>query len=196
VHAGHPVVVSTTACGRRLGGGPAHDGLFTTLVRAPELTGDSPPRPIPRPTSLRTHHCVPSSVHARVCFTGPHPPTSSGSVLALKTGSEFSLGIKGLRAGPLATLTREHIVAIEVLHQRGRSASQADRPRSTVAAPMGRPRDQPGARMAIREGHRRGVSQARVQELFCPVKRSRRSRSRRRRGDRYGFDPDALNGLG
>jgi hypothetical protein len=95
VHAGHPVVVSTVACGKRLGGGPARDGLFTGLVRAPELTGDSPPRHIPRPTSLRANHCVPSSVHACPCFSGPHSPTSSGSVLALKTGSEFPLGPSG-----------------------------------------------------------------------------------------------------
>jgi len=89
-----PVVVSTAACARRLGGGPAHDGLSTGLVRAPELTGDSPPRHIPRPTSLRAHHCVPSSVRAHPCFRGPHSPTSSGSVLALKTGSEFQIGNK------------------------------------------------------------------------------------------------------
>jgi len=42
--------------------GPAHDGLFTGLVRAPERTGDTPPRHIPRPTSLCANHCVPSSV--------------------------------------------------------------------------------------------------------------------------------------
>jgi hypothetical protein len=75
----HPVVVSTAACGRRLGGGLALDGLFTGLDRAPERTGDSPPRHIPSPTSLRAHHCVPSSVHAWPCSKGPHSPTSSGS---------------------------------------------------------------------------------------------------------------------
>ena len=57
------VVVSTAACGRRLGGGLALDGLFTGLDRAPERTADSPPRHIPSPTSLRAHHYVPSSVH-------------------------------------------------------------------------------------------------------------------------------------
>ena len=69
------VVVSTAACGRRLGGGLALDGLFTGLDRAPERTGDSPPRHIPSPTSLRAHHCVPSSVHVRPCSKGPHSPT-------------------------------------------------------------------------------------------------------------------------
>src|SRR5271165_3625374 len=73
------VVVSTAACGRRVGGGLALDGLFTGLDRAPERTGDSPPRHIPSPTSLRAHHCVPSSVHVRPCSKGPHSPTSSGS---------------------------------------------------------------------------------------------------------------------
>jgi hypothetical protein len=35
VNAGHPVAVSTAACGQRFGGGPAHDRLFTNLVRPP-----------------------------------------------------------------------------------------------------------------------------------------------------------------
>ena len=87
-----PVVVSTAACGRRLGGGLALDGLFTGLDRAPERTGDSPPRHIPSPTSLRAHHCVPSSVHVRPCSKGPHSPTSSGSTFPIKNGSEFSIG--------------------------------------------------------------------------------------------------------
>ena len=81
-----PVVVSTAACGRRLGGGLALDGLFTGLDRAPERTGDSPPRHIPSPTSLRAHHCVPSSVHVRPCSKGPHSPTSSGSAFPIKNG--------------------------------------------------------------------------------------------------------------
>ena len=86
------VVVSTAACGRRLGGGLALDGLFTGLDRAPERTGDSAPRHIPSPTSLRAHHCVPSSVHVRPCSKGPHSPTSSGSAFPIKNGSEFSIG--------------------------------------------------------------------------------------------------------
>ena len=86
------VVVSTAACGRRLGGGLALDGLFTGLDRAPERTGDSPPRHIPSPTSLRAHNCMPSSVHVRPCSKGPHSPTSSGSAFPIKNGSEFSIG--------------------------------------------------------------------------------------------------------
>ena len=70
----------------------ALDGLFTGLDRAPERTGDSPPRHIPSPTSLRAHHCVPSSVHVRPCSKGPHSPTSSGSAFPIKNGSEFSIG--------------------------------------------------------------------------------------------------------
>jgi len=90
--AGHPVVVSTAACGRRLGGGLALDGLFTGFDRAPERTGDSPPRHIPSPTSLRAHHCVPSNVHVCPCSKGPHSPTSSGSAFPIKNGFEFSIG--------------------------------------------------------------------------------------------------------
>ena len=88
------VILSWSApqpCSRRLGGGPAHDGRFTGLVRVPERTGDTPPRHIPRPTSLRAHHCVPSSVCACHCLTGPHPPVSSVSVFVLKTDSKFLL---------------------------------------------------------------------------------------------------------
>src|SRR5208283_4373035 len=93
------VVVSTAACGRRLGGGLALDGLFTGLDRAPERKGDSPPRHIPSPTSLRAHHCVPSSVYVRPCFKGPHSPTSSGSAFPIKNGSEFSIGPSRVVAG-------------------------------------------------------------------------------------------------
>jgi len=75
-----------------------HNGLCTGLVRAPELTGDTLPRHIPCPTSLRAHHCVPSGVHVCPCFTGRHPPTSSGSAFPIKTGSDFQIGnIRGKR---------------------------------------------------------------------------------------------------
>ena len=106
LHTGHPIGVSTAACGRRLGGGLAHDGLFTSLVRAPERTGDTPPRPIPLPTSLRAHDCVPSIVHVRPSFTGPDPHTSSGSVGPLKTGAEVSLGPSGDWPLPVTAVTR------------------------------------------------------------------------------------------
>jgi len=43
---------------------------FTGLVRAPEPIGDTPPRHVPRPTSLRANHCVPSSVVARAYLPG------------------------------------------------------------------------------------------------------------------------------
>jgi hypothetical protein len=81
------------ACARRLGGGPAPDGLYTGLVRAPERTGDSPPRPIPRPPSLRVHQCVPSSVHVRHCLARPQPLTSSGSAFPINNGCVSQIGI-------------------------------------------------------------------------------------------------------
>ena len=94
-HAGHPVVVSTAACGRRLGGGPAPDGLFTGLIRAPERTGDTSPRHIPRPTSLRANHCVPSSVPACASLPGHGWPTPSSAVILLITGAISLLGPRG-----------------------------------------------------------------------------------------------------
>jgi hypothetical protein len=42
--------------------------------------------------SLRAHHCVPSSVFACHCLSTPVWPALSGSVLSLKTGSEFLIG--------------------------------------------------------------------------------------------------------
>jgi hypothetical protein len=92
VNAGHPVAVSTAACGLRFGGGPAHDRLFTSLVRPPEPTGDLPPRHISRPASLRANQCVPSSVHARAQVAAFHRSTSSGARLTLETGAVFLLG--------------------------------------------------------------------------------------------------------
>jgi hypothetical protein len=89
VNAGHPVAVSTAACGQRCGGGPAHDRLFTSLVRPLELTGDLPPRHISRPTPLRANQCVPSSVHARTGLAAVHRSASSGARLTLETGAVF-----------------------------------------------------------------------------------------------------------
>ena len=61
-HAGHPVVVSTAACGRRLGGGPAPDGLFTGLIRPPRTNRGHVATPHPAPDVTPRNHCVPSSV--------------------------------------------------------------------------------------------------------------------------------------
>ena len=110
-HAGHPVVVSTAACGRRLGGGPAPDGLFTGLIRAPERTGDTSPRHIPRPTSLRANHCVPSSVPACASLPGHGWPTPSSAVILLITGAISLLGPTSQRsaAGGLAVADDERV---------------------------------------------------------------------------------------
>ena len=71
----HPVVVRTAACGRRLGGGPPHNGPVTEPIGAPERTEDTKPRHISRPRLLRAYRCVPSSLHVRPCITGPRSPT-------------------------------------------------------------------------------------------------------------------------
>jgi hypothetical protein len=101
VNAGHPVAVSTAACGQRFGGGPAHDRLFTSLVRPPEPTGDLPPRHISRPASLRANQCVPSSVHVRNHLAAFRPSASSSARLTLETGAVFLLGPRpGIRRSP------------------------------------------------------------------------------------------------
>ena len=118
MQAGHPVVVSTEACGGRLGGGPAHDGAFTDLVRAPEVTGDTPSRHIPRPTSLRALHCVPSGVVVRAWLPEPCPAATGGCGFTIETGSESAIGITqplsgsfSLALGAMAPLQRPVIEA-------------------------------------------------------------------------------------
>ena len=66
---------------------------FTGLVRAPEPVGDMPPRHIPRPTSLRALHCVPSGVVVRAWLPEPCPAATGGSGFRIETGSESAIGI-------------------------------------------------------------------------------------------------------
>jgi len=66
---------------------------FTGLVRAPEPVGDMPPRHIPRPTSLRALHCVPSGVVVRAWLPEPCPAATGGSGFTIETGSESAIGI-------------------------------------------------------------------------------------------------------
>jgi len=67
---------------------------FTGLVRAPESIGDMPPRHIPRPTSLRALHCVPSGVVVRAWPPEPCPSATGGSGFTIETGTESAIGIK------------------------------------------------------------------------------------------------------
>ena len=66
---------------------------FTGLVRAPEPIGDMPPRHIPRPTSRRALHCVPSGVVVRAWLPEPCPAATGGSGFTIETGSESAIGI-------------------------------------------------------------------------------------------------------
>ena len=66
---------------------------FTGLVRAPEPIGDMPPRHIPRPTSLRALHCVPSGVVVCAWLPEPCPAATGGSGFTIETGSESAIGI-------------------------------------------------------------------------------------------------------
>ena len=66
---------------------------FTGFVRAPAPIGDMPPRHIPRPTSLRALHCVPSGVVVRAWLPEPCPTTTGGSGFTIETGSESAIGI-------------------------------------------------------------------------------------------------------
>jgi hypothetical protein len=66
---------------------------FTGLVRAPEPIGDMPPRHIPRPTSLRALHCVPSGVVVRAWIPEPCPAATGDSGFTIESGPEFAIGI-------------------------------------------------------------------------------------------------------
>ena len=52
-----------------------------------------PPRHIPRPTSLRALHCVPSGVVVRAWLPEPCPAATGGSGFTIETGSESAIGI-------------------------------------------------------------------------------------------------------
>jgi hypothetical protein len=107
-HAGHPVAASTAACGGRLGVAQSTTTPFTGLVRAPEPIGDMPPRHIPRSTSLRALHCVPSGVVVRAWFPEPCPAATGGSGFTIETGSESVIGITRMAhteiKGPLVAI--------------------------------------------------------------------------------------------
>ena len=66
---------------------------FTGFVRAPEPIGDMPPRHIPRPTSLRTLHCVPSGVVVRAWLPEPCPAATGDSGFTIETGSKSPISI-------------------------------------------------------------------------------------------------------
>jgi hypothetical protein len=67
---------------------------FTGLVRAPVPIGDMPPCHIPRPTSLRALHCVPSGVVVRAWIPGPFPAATDGSGFMIDVGSDSAFGIR------------------------------------------------------------------------------------------------------
>ena len=74
-HAGHPVAVSTAACGRRLGGGPAHDDLFTGLVRPGTDRGHAAtPHPCARRHSAHVIACRAACMYAPVSRNLTRPP--------------------------------------------------------------------------------------------------------------------------
>ena len=80
--------------------------VFTCLVRAPELTGDTPPRHIPRPTSLRALHCVPSGVVVRAWLPEPCPAATGGCGFTIETGSKSAIGITQPLSGSFSRALR------------------------------------------------------------------------------------------
>ena len=79
---------------------------FTGLVRAPEPVGDMPPRHIPRRTSLRALHCVPSGVVVRAWLPEPCPAATGGCGFTIETGSESAIGITQPLSGSFSLALR------------------------------------------------------------------------------------------
>jgi hypothetical protein len=65
---------------------------FTWIVRAPEPSGDTPPRPIPLSTSLRARPCVPSDLVVCAGHPEPCPAATGGSGFTIEIGSDFVIG--------------------------------------------------------------------------------------------------------
>ncbi len=64
----------------------------TGIVRAPEPSGDTPPRHIPVPTSLRALPCVPSGLVVCAGHPEPCPAATGGSGFTIEIGSDFVIG--------------------------------------------------------------------------------------------------------
>src|SRR5262245_60282406 len=72
---------------------------FTGIVRAPEASGDAPPRHIPLSTSLRALPCVPSSLVVCAGHPEPCPAVTGGSGFTIEISSDFgSLAISMILA--------------------------------------------------------------------------------------------------
>jgi len=84
---------------------------FTGLVRAPEPICDMPPRHIPRPTSLRALHCVPSRMVVCAWLPEPCPAVTGGSGFTIETGSQFAIGISRTRCRVVDRRTRQRVEA-------------------------------------------------------------------------------------
>ena len=65
-----------------------------------------PPRHIPRPTSLRALHCVPSGVVVRAWLPEPCPAATGGCGFTIETGSESAIGITQPLSGSFSLALR------------------------------------------------------------------------------------------
>jgi len=90
----HPVVVSTAACGGRLGGGPAHDGvLYLPRPRPRTDRGDAITPYHVTPTYSTRKRRAPSGVALRAHLPEPDSVEASGAHFPIKTGAQFPIGI-------------------------------------------------------------------------------------------------------
>src|SRR5262249_35503336 len=94
---------------------------FTGIVRAPEPSGDTPPRPIPLSTSLRALPGVPSGLVGCAGHPEPCPAATGGSGFTIEIGSDFDFLAVSMRT---------------VLHQAGTAVSPW---KSRIMAPGGDP---------------------------------------------------------
>src|SRR5271157_2271687 len=105
VQAGHPVVASTAACGRRLGGGPARDGL--RHLPRPRSSTDRGHGVTPH--SLRPNYSaqtsrVPRNVAVRARALRQRSRALSGTFFVIKSGSDLAIGPTPAPSEPMLLL--------------------------------------------------------------------------------------------
>jgi hypothetical protein len=108
--AGHPVVVSTVACGGRLGGGPAQDGRFHLARLRPRTDRGYAVTPqLDTLIASAQRRRVPCSAGVRAYHAPARTTVLSVSVFLLKTDSNLLLGpMRSLiRVSTAATPTRQ-----------------------------------------------------------------------------------------
>ena len=196
--------------------GPDRQSLEEFLAKLPELWREGEVRPTHRqrsssPRTWRTRKDPFEEVWPEILVWLQHDPDSTAKSLMERLQHDYPGRFPDVQLRTLQRRIREwrHVMAKSLVHgiRDGNGADEEPIGRRGECGfddegchqdrKVGNKRTQSvGSLSGARQGRQQGTNQARVQWWFCPVKRHRRSCSRRRRGDRYGFDREPLDGLG